>query len=88
MYKCKTREINKINILSWCTEHEKCSAHWATWQLCQCAKACSKGKKSPESKTATERKVSALYDCNVVQNSTKTWFLEFRLVSDAKTSHE
>lgn len=41
-----------------------------------------------ESKTASERKVSALYDCNEMQNSTKKWFLELRLVPDAKTRHQ
>lgn len=82
--------MNEINILSWCKEHEKCLAYLATWQLCQCAKACSKGKKitHSESKTATERKVSALYDCNAMQNSIRKWFLEFRLASDAKTRHQ
>lgn len=73
MHKCKIREVNKINVLSWCEEHEKCPAYWATWQLRQYAKACSKRKKitHSESKTAPERKVSALYGCNAMQNSTR-----------------
>lgn len=75
MHKCKTREVNKINVLSWCEEHEKCLPTGPHGSCVSMLKLAVKEKKShTESKTAPERKVSALYGCNAMQNSTRNGF--------------